>query len=85
MHRKTCVLNSESLLFLLLVSLTRMGHSYTRSKEPDQPNVDSQPFKENYSLRGFEAPMDLCMYLFPLVHTFSGQISLMVFHTCDSL
>jgi hypothetical protein len=41
-----------------------MGHSNTRSKEPDQPNVDSQPFKENYSLRSSETSMDLRMYMF---------------------
>lgn len=52
----------ELLVFLFLVSLTRVGHSNTRSEEPNQPNADSQSFKENYSFRGFEAPMDLRMY-----------------------
>lgn len=61
-------------MFLLLVSLTRMGHSNTRSKEPDQPNVDSQPYEENYGLRGFETSMDLRMYML-LIYTFSEGIS----------
>jgi hypothetical protein len=69
MCEKNSVLSCESFMFLLLVSLTRMGYSNTRSKKLDQPNVDSQPFKENYSFRGFEASMDLCMYTCLLVYT----------------
>jgi hypothetical protein len=70
MHRKSGVLSYESFMFLLLVPLTRMGYSNTRSKELDQPDVDSQPFKENYSFRGFEASMDLCMHMFLLFTLF---------------
>jgi hypothetical protein len=47
-----------------------MGHSNTRSKEPDQSDVNSEPFEENYSFRGFEAPMDLRMYISSLIYTF---------------
>lgn len=72
-------------MFLLPVSLTRMGYSNTRSKEPDQPNVDSQPFKENYSFRGFEASMDLRMYKFLLIYTFVEEGSLTNFYFCGCL
>jgi hypothetical protein len=77
MHRRNDVTSCESFLFLLLVSLTRVGHSNSRSKKPDQPNVDSQPFKENYSFRSFEASMDLRMYMCSSAYmrTFPSQSS----------
>ena len=47
-----------------------MGHGYTRSKEPDQSDVNSEPFEENYSFGSFEAPVDLRTYMSSLIYTF---------------
>lgn len=68
-------------IFLLLVSLTRMGHSNTRSKEPDQSDVNSEPFEEDYSFGSFEAPVDLRTYMSSLIYTFPELNNLIGFHT----
>jgi hypothetical protein len=71
----------QLLIFLLLVSFTRMGHSNTRSKEPDQSDANSEPFEENYSFGSFEAPVDLRTYMSLLIYTFPELNNLMDFHT----
>jgi hypothetical protein len=58
-----------------------MGHSNTRSKEPDQSDVNREPFKENHSFGGFEAPVDLRMYMSSLTYTFPEYSNLKGFRT----
>lgn len=58
-----------------------MGHSNTRSKEPDQSDVNSEPFEENYSFGSFEAPVDLRTYMSSLTYTFPELNNRMGFHT----
>jgi len=57
-----------------------MGHSNTRSKEPDQSDVDSEPFEENYSFRSFETPVDLRTYMSLLIYTFPELNNCMGFY-----
>jgi len=57
-----------------------MGHSNTRSKEPDQSDVNSEPFKENYSFGSSEAPVDLRTYMSSLIYTFPELNNIMGFH-----
>lgn len=53
------ILSRVFFLFLMTVSITWMGHSHARGKEPDQSDVNCKSVQTHYSFGSFETSMDL--------------------------
>lgn len=52
-----------------LVPVARMGHGYAGGEESHQPNVNGESEQKDYGQRSFEASLDLCTYIHPLLST----------------